>query len=389
MSLAAVRMGSLAVSLLLLGSAGSLRAQENPLDAPVPTKGGATAPALAGAKITVPDFVKPGARFLYEAGSSTENDDPQKPNSAGQGLTRFDVIAVTDTHVLLNVGTFLPALRGNGYSYGGNNSVAFGDFEIRSGAALWIPKEVLEAYVTSDLMKVQTGPFELNGRKYSAKTMTRITQESALRQVWDVGTGLKLSEESGTGKARRGGDLTGFNRKTNGYSLYQTFRQMKLPWLDAPAPDWVKELHSMQYEGTQTMHVQGGAPLSVPFTSTLEVQERGDSWVRFAMTMGMQQAQAVKTSVNSGSGSVGGYWIHPDALRRMKEGLVDEDAMLGTRLEYSVQDGPQGRLGVLKETGAAHVLVWGYSLEDGAMVYGRWDRPEASQTTELRLVGRK
>ncbi len=379
---------ALAVSLFLLGCA-ALRAQENPLEAPVPAKGGVAAPALAGAKIAVPDFVKPGARFVYEGGSSTENDDPQKANSAGVGLTRFDVVAVTDTHVLLSVGTFLTALQGSGHSYSGSSAGAFGDFEIRSGGALWIPKEVLEAYTTSDLMQVTTGPFELNGRKYSAKTMTRITPESALRQVWDIGTGLKLSEQSGTGKARRAGDLTGFNRKINGYSNYQMFRQMKLPWLDAPAPAWVKDLHSMEYEGSQTMYIQGGDPISVPFTSTLEVQERGDNWIRFAMTMSMQQGQPAKTSVNSGPGSVGCYWMHPDVLRRMKEGLIDEDQLLGTRLEYSQQDGPQGRLGVLKETGSAHVLIWGYSLKDGALVYGRWDRPEFQQTTELKLVDRK
>jgi len=35
------------------------------------------------------------------------------------------------------------------------------------------------------------------------------------------------------------------------------------------------------------------------------------------------------------------------------------------------------------------VLIWGYSLKDGALVYGRWDRPEFQQTTELKLVDRK
>lgn len=379
---------------LLLGACcAPAMAQENPLEAPTPKKGAAVANPLigrvAGAKIVVPDFVKPGARFVYESGSSTENDDPNKVNSAGVGLTRFDVIAVTDTHVLLQQGTFLQSMRGDGHSYGGSAHIAFGDFEIKSGAALWIPKEVLDAYVTAEPTQVNSGPYELNGRTYDVKTLTRITKESAMRQTWDRGTGLKLTEQTGVGQPRRAGDLTGFNRKITGTTVYQTFRQMKLPWLDAAPPAWVKDLQSLHYEGKTTMHLPGSEPLSLPFSSRMEVAERGENWVRFTLTMNMGQGQPTKSSLNSGPGSIGGYWLHPDVLRKMRAGVLDQDEMLGTRLEYSVQNGPQGRLGVLTETGSAHRLLWGYSLEDGALVYSRWEQPEINQTIEVTLAERK
>jgi hypothetical protein len=370
----------------------STGAQDNPLEAPARKQGApGTKPAagVVGAKITVPDFVKPGARFLYEGGSSTENDDPNKPNSAGVGLTRFDVVAVTETHVLLQQGTFLQSTFGGGYTYGGSAWFSFGDFEIKSGGALWIPKEILDAYATAEPLKVITGPYELNGRTYDTKTLTRITPESAMRQTWDRGTGLKLTEQTGVGKPRREGDPSGFNRKITSTSIYQTYRQMKLPWLDAPAPAWVGEMNSLRYEGRTTMQLPGSAPLSVPFTSQLTVKHRGPSWVQFELKMTMQYGQPSTSIIHSGPGSIGGYWIHPDALRKMKAGVVDEDEMLGTRLEYSVQDGPKGRLGILTESGRAHRLLWGYNLEDGTLVYSRWEQPELNQTIEVELADRQ
>lgn len=366
--------------------------QDNPLEAPIRKPGAAGAkPAAgaAGAKITVPDFVKPGARFLYEGGSSTENDDPSKPNSAGVGLTRFDVVAVTETHVLLQQGTFLQSMLGDGYTYGGSSSFAFGDFDIKSGGALWIPKDVLDAYATAEPLQVVTGPYELNGRTYDTKTLTRITPESAMRQTWDRGTGLKLVEQTGVGRPRREGDPTGFHRKITSTSVYQTYRQMNLPWLDAPAPAWVETVQSLRYEGRTTMQLPGSEPISVPFTSRLEVKQRGARWVQFELTMTMQYGQPSKSIVNSGPGSIGGYWMHPDVLRKTKAGVIDQDEMLGTRLEYSVQDGPKGRLGVLTESGRAHRLLWGYNLEDGSLVYSRWEQPELNQTIEVDLAGRQ
>lgn len=381
--------------LLLAAGSGSAFAQQNPLEAPVPKKGaggGAAAPVgrpAAGGKVYVPDFIKPGARFLYEGGSSTENDDPNKLNSAGVGLTRYDVVAVSDTHVMLQVGTFLDAMNGGGQKYGGSTHLAFGAFEVDSGGALWIPKQVLEAYVTADPLQVVNGPYEQNGRTYDTRTLTRITKESAMRQIWDRGTGLKLSEQTGVGQPRRAGDPTGFNRKITATSVYQTFRQLKLPWLDAAPPAWVKDVQALQYAGTQTMHLPGSQPISIAFSSAMDVQARGADWIRFALTVTVQGNQPSKSVVFSGPGSTGGYWLAPEVLRKMKPGVVDEDEMLGTRLEYAVQDGPQGRLGVLIETGHAHRLIWGYSLDDGVLTYSRWEQPELNQTTEVTLEGRR
>lgn len=365
-------------------------AQENPLEAPIPKAGagGVTAPAAANAKIVVPDFIKPGARLIYESGSSTENDDPNKPNSAGVGLSRFDIVAVTDTQVLLSIGTFLQAQNGNGHNFAGGSSSAFGAFDITSGGALWIPKDVLESFTTAPPLEVNSGPFELAGRKYDTKTLTRITKESAMRQVFDRGTGLKLSEQTGVGNPRRAGDLTGFNRKISGYSLYQTYRVKKLPWLDAAPPAWVAKLKAMNYRGSQTLQLPGSAPISVPFEISIEVKARGERHVEFAQTMRMQGSQPSRTVAYVGPGSIGGNWMNVAVLRAMEPGLIDQDELLGTRLEYSQQDGSKGRLGVLIENGNAHRLVWGYSLEDGALVYSRWDQPELNQTIEIELVDR-
>lgn len=375
---------------ILLTGVSAATAQQNPLEAPIPKRGegGVTAPAAADARIVVPDFIKPGVRLIYEGGSSTENDDPSKPNSAGVGLTRFDVVAVTDTQVLVSVGTFLQAQGGNGYTFGGSSSLAIGDFEIRSGGALWIPTDVLEAFTTAAPLEVTTGPFELAGRRYDTKTLTRITPQSAMRQVFDRGTGLKLSEQSGVGNPRRAGDLTGFNRKITSYSIYQTYRVKKLPWLEAAPPAWVAGLGSMSYRGSQTLQMPGSAPISVPFEISLRVNARGERHVEFAQTIRMQGAQPTETVAYVGSGSTGGNWMNVDVLRKMEPGLVDQDELLGTRLEYSQQEGPKGRLGVLVETGSAHRLVWGYSLEDGALVYSRWDQPEFHQAIEVELVER-
>ena len=137
------------------------------------------------------------------------------------------------------------------------------------------------------------------------------------------------------------------------------------------------------------MHLPGSQPISIPFSSVLDVQARGANWIRFAQTLTVQGNQPNRSVLFSGPGSTGGYWMAPEVLRKMEAGVVDEDEMLGTRLEYSVQDGPQGRLGVLIETGNAHRMIWGYSLEDGVLTYSRWEQPRTNQTTEVTLEGRR
>lgn len=210
-----------------------------------------------------------------------------------------------------------------------------------------------------------------------------------MRQMFDLGTGLKLSEQSGVGQPRRAGDPTGFNRKISGYSLYQNYRQRDLPWLDAAPPAWVATVRTLHYRGSQTLSLPGSQPLSVPFTSTLEVQQRGADWVQFAMTVTFAQGTPSKSIVSNGPGGTGSYWMNQQVLRDLEDGVVDEDEMLGTQLTFAHQDSPMGRLGVLTETGRAHRLVWSYRLDDGALVYSRWDQPEVNTTIEVTLADRQ
>ncbi len=338
-------------------------------------------------KLFVPDYIKPGVRLVYSSGSSQEMDDPTKPVSAGTGLTRWDVIAVTDTHVLMVQSTYLD--RPAGRVYMASNVVAVNAMQVIGGTSLWTSPEAMEAMRTRGDLQVAEGPMEIDGVTYDAVTFTKIDTQTAMRQFFDKGTGLKLAEQLGQGPPQRGGDPTGFNRKINSQMQFQTYREIELPWLGAKDPEWAQKVTAMHYRGGQTMTQPNGPPLTLPFTYSVRFDQRGDGWALGKATIQFQGQSPSTTPTLTGRARVGAYWMSPAALAEMKPGIIDRDESLGSTLSYGVHEGNMGRLGVLTDEGPGYRMVYGYDLNDGALMYAMQHNAEMNLTLEMGLAGRE
>jgi hypothetical protein len=381
----------------------SALAQTNPLEVDKPSgAGGSTGapttppetgpggllndPGAQVAKLYVPDWIKPGVRLVYTSGSSQESSDPTKPPSAAVGWTRFDVVAVTDTHVLMVQSSYLDRGAG-GPTYAASSPLRVNAMEVIGGAALWTSPEAMEAMRTHPEFTVLEGPMQINGNTYETISYTRMTADMASRKIFDKGTGLKLAEQLGSGPSQRTGDPTGFHRQVNSQMQFQTFRQVPLPWLEGAAPEWSKTATTMRYQGSQTLTQVNGPPISLPFTFDVKFSERGDQWAVGTATMQMQGQQAQSQPIITGVGRVGAYWMSPESLASMRPGALDQDPALGITLGYDVQDTGLGRLGLIVEKGPGYQLVWGYRMSDGALVYANNFNQELNLTIEVTLLG--
>lgn len=356
----------------------------NPLAPANPLTGGAGAE-----KVFVPEFIKPGARFVYEGGSASQPDF-NKPASAGVGLTRFEVIAVSDTKVILRVANYLRAMNGNGHTLSGSSALAVDAFTVKSGGAIWIDKNILMSYANDGQTKIVDAPWPIAGRNYEARSVTTLGNDSASRFVWDRGTGLLLANQICSG-ALRPGAQDPFMRQNTSNMSFRSYRQVDVPWANAPFPDWATKVRKLSYRGQQTLIGGVGPSITTPFRNTVEFTERGDNWAIATSTMEYPQQPPAKTPTAVGPASIGGYWMNPQALGKMQPGVIDQDEAIGCTTSYQITQTPMGRFGVLTEANAAgtYRVNWAYDLNDGALVYASMEMNELNMKLELMLEGRE
>ena len=372
----------------VMALSGSANAQENPINAPPPqadaAKKAVENPLL---KLVIPAYVKPGMRFVFNGSSVSMK-------GTGEGPMRYDVVAVTDSRVLMNSVNYVK------YGFDGKIGVSSSaGVDVRSGVpgtnsigSIWVSKEALAAMAADNTMTVAYEKWPINGRSYDAVILVKQIQDSAQRTIYDRETGLLLGMQLATGKMRQDNDLNIFNRENSSILSYQTARQLDLPWFKADAPKWTKTVKRMKYQGQSRLSGGGVAQDIVTAQSkTAEITDRGDDWAIIKSTSESQGVTIAKDTLSNGPATIGGYWINPDALNKMKQGVVDEDPTLHSVLTFQIQEGAVGKLGVLVETNAdrSYQLVWGYSLDDGALMYSMVQDSSMQTTTEFKLVGRE
>jgi hypothetical protein len=111
-------------------------------------------------------------------------------------------------------------------------------------------------------------------------------------------------------------------------------RQLSQPWVNAPMPEWTRQLHGLSYRGQTAVQFPGSAPGGQALTQDLEVERRGGDWLLFH-SRGQAQGQmmASESKLVSGPGCLLPYIIPPAALARLRPGQeLDRDPHTG----YSV-----------------------------------------------------
>lgn len=355
-----------------------------------PGQAGADAPPVNLQKVFVPDFVKPGASFFYNEGSGsfTPNQNPNMPmNSGAVGITRYDVLAVTDSEVLLKRVMYLQ--RGNNLTYATSGDLAIDQMKVVGGATFWTDMRVVDGFKPDKDLTITHGPFPLNGVKYECTTVERITRDASARQFWDRGTGLLLASQLATGRVL-GQDL--FNRDNTSSQQFISYRPAVMPWVDDPQPEWSRTVRKMVYEGANTMHQVNGPPIPIRYRATNDFLEHNDGWAKLNVTVEMEWQQPATSPAIASNLLFGNWWISPDALKRMQPGELWRNDATRSTVTYDVSPGPNGQqLGYISEVGENNffVLRYGYDLNDGALVhFFKLDR-ELNTTTESVLVGRE
>lgn len=388
---------------LLLGPASVALAQDMPAPQPMPQAppvmptgpGVPPAPAVVGAeeKLTLPDFVRPGARLIYKMSSVIEPEDQQLQTTATAGTVVLDVVAVTPTRVYVSSGNYSEDPDGS-LRYGAGATSVLRSSDVVGSNAYWMPKDVLAKFTTSGPLTVEPLSFQKDGKTFTSTSLTHRGNESIRRTVWDGESGVLLSLQQATGKPLRAvrgqANVSEFQRQNNSMMQFVSSRMRALPWFNAQPPEWARTVRRMQYQGGYTMSMQGMAPMTIPVRRTVEITDRGDGWAAGKATDQYQNVpQASESAFVCGPASCDGYWIAPQALAALQPGVLDQEPAVGSTMTYEVKDGPMGRAGVFTETNAAgsYRLQRAYRLQDGALVYSSLVDAKQGRTTEFSLAG--
>ncbi|MCC5786265.1 MAG: hypothetical protein JJU33_06160 [Phycisphaerales bacterium] len=352
-------------------------------------------PQTPGEKLNTPEWVKPGLRVVYFATSSIEgpaNARPGEPGaagSAGMGPTVVDVLAVTDRFVMTSAASLARIGMGEQLMYAGGGTQFITAMSTLGGDAFFTPPEVLKELQSGSGIEVQRGPMEFNNQTVQAVTVTVRTQDAVSRRTYDAESGLLLMSQSASGPLRRGEQHNEFNRQSRESSQFMGLRMVEGPWTEAAWPAWADTVREMRYEG-QMIYSAAGFTQAYPARSTLRISERGEGWAKGSTEMRVDiQGMPENTSraeTGMARGMLAGYWMSPQALRQMNQGVIDRDPHTGTITRYQ-RSGAHGVL-TLETTGRSRITNY-FNLETGALDSLRIEQPELNQTIELRLTNRR
>lgn len=311
---------------------------------------------------------------------------------SGHGYTEVNVALLTGAVAVLEVRSY--GLRGPNsapviFTEGGAVGLpgAGGDF--------WMNPDVLRRLGTgnSSTLKILRGPYEINGRQYSAVWI----DSGGATWVYDVNTGILLhSSTAGQGASIQGPLAQGDTRQGATLIAQNTLvgvRTTKLPWAFAAAPDWVARITVLRYQGTVALHVPGSPAFPTPVSATFEREAGGANWARYRQLIMQGGAGGPTTSAQTemafGPALLDGLWIAPNALAGLRSGqILDTDPV--THVTASVaRIGPisQGHVGVIiSESSTGEVIEHVYDASTGMLVVAHtWDRVLNAET-QLKLV---
>mgnify|MGYP000989550543 CR=1 FL=1 len=337
------------------------------------------------AGLDLPAQIVTGSRLIYEAGSATQADF-NTAASAGVGLTRYEVVAVTPAKVLLRAGSFLN--DGRGYSFGGGSFVVVDALAMKTGASIWIDPTTLAGFTTDSKTTVTDFGWPAAGQEWKARSITHLSPDSASRQVFDSSSGLLLAQQLASGQ-QRPGTTDPFMRQNTSSLAFVGQRAVELPWAGGTDPAWTRTVRRLVYQGQQGLAGGYGPSISTPLRHRVEITERGEGWALGTLTVETQGQPATQLPTGSGPGGLGAWWVDPAKMAALPPGVIDRDPTLGTTLSFERSAGPQGPVGIVRESGSSHLLTWVYDLQDGALVYASFEQTSFGMKTELSLSARE
>ena len=355
----------------------------------------------AARQATAPPVIKPGTRLTYFGMTASipgsykqlvQDDnghwvdkktghrygEQDIPSASGAGYNVIQIGCVADGIAQLSTKLYTLDTSSNRYIF----SVS-GGLVGHAGctADYWIHPDVLKQVqqMNTPDVKILRMPYTVSGKTYNAIRFQTENSSGYNARVYDLETGLMIyygSRAQGApvytppvGGSGMAGVGQGSTQLVSGWIA--EIKQIDIPWKDAEPPHWVGRINQLSYSGMQTTVVPAaGSRLDRPMSATLTPKARGRDWMRFTnhaviqSIQGMPPEQAQQEGA-SGSASIGGIWISPQALRNLRtQQIIERHDLVGTTTIVSSAGG--GYI-TLTETGPLHRLDWTYETTTGML----------------------
>jgi hypothetical protein len=353
----------------------------------------------AAAKADAPAIIKPGTRLIYfgmtasipgQYGKLVQDDEGEwidkntgtkyrEEKITGSGAAAYNVLQVG------YIGGGIAQLSGKVYTLDtATKKCTLGATTGLVGHAgcaadYWINPDVLKQVkeVNADGVRILRMPYTVGGKTYKAIRFQRDDISGYQAKVYDLETGLLIYHGSRVqGPSVLTPPVGGMAGMGEGSSQVITgwlveVRDIDVPWKNAPMPKWVGEFKQFTFRGVQTSVVAvANTRLNRNMTVTLTPKARGTGWLRFINKSviesypGMPPEQAQQDGA-CGSASIGGLWIPPEELLKLRQGqLIERNDLVGTTITVTQTSADSV---TLSETGPSHSINCTYSTKTGIM----------------------
>lgn len=419
----------LAVALLMLALLLAPNAQGQP--GPVPTQ----------AQQTVPDWVVPGARITqYGASSQHTKRNRTRDNSwreederarqrdideglpmdeverrarqreegrasdrrlyntgtGGYGFTQYDIVAVTEAGVLMELRTYGVPLAGDqSPQLGVGTAVLLVDHA--TGDGLWLLPDAIEAMEESDGsdggLVVYKAPYSIGEHRFDAVALVNASGDTTIRRVYDRATGMQLYQSQVTDTA----DL-----RSHVYSEMSGYRVAELPWIGGRFSQQVQGFTKLVFQGAMVYTVeqlQSGSErlpetrieMGVEFAISAATDELIDAEMAVEIDAPNGQRESNQKRELLSPNSRLGLYIEPGVLARLEDGQVlDQDPAIGYTIRVTDVYQVDGvTLVEITEAGRnnSYTVVSTYDARFGLQVAYVSRHPALNRRIEMNLTG--
>ncbi|MBN1973729.1 MAG: hypothetical protein JW787_08830 [Sedimentisphaerales bacterium] len=355
----------------------------------------------AAAEADAPPIIKPGTRLIYfgmtasipgaygklvqdDNGNWIDKNTGQKYREeqiTGNGAAAYNVIQVGF------IGNKIAQLSNKIYTldittrkcmYGTSDGIVT---HAGCAADYWIHPNVLRDVkeVNADGMRILRMPYTVAGKTYKAIRFQRDDISGYQARVYDLETGLLIFYAlrvqgpsvitPPSGLFNTPGTGEGSTQISTGWIV--EIKDIDVPWKAAPMPKWVSEFKQLSFRGVQTSIVAAAnTKLNRNMVVTLTPKARGTGWLRFRNDAvidslpGMPPEKAQQEG-SCGSASIGGLWISPEELVKLRpQQLIERNELVGTTTTVT-QAGADSV--TLSETGPLHKISCTYNTKTGIL----------------------
>jgi hypothetical protein len=394
--------------------------------APAPA-GGETAPAPSARPVSgnplVPEWVRPGLRLTYdlltgsvsgsvngyvldEDGNLTDRSgnrySTERQGHSSHGLVEAtvagmdaQVVALAQPFYLLMPGETAPLLKSHMDMLATVDTG--GDFWMHpQKQALVVREHPWTGAARPGQMMARTRTWRSGNQSWTATAIISLGDTGRTFWVYDQATGrlLYLSRIS-----RSAPDIRDPSQSLPDSVSYATFlrfvgaRQLDLPWLDSPMPEWARQVQALSYQGRMSVQFPGAAPGGgTALSQQMEVAKRGGNWLLFqsrSQTQGLPSASGSKSV--TGPGCLPPVIIPPAALSRLRPGQeIDRDSHTGFTVRVTAAD---AQTVSLESDGPRQSFMFVFDRAQGVLIHSlSRERSPGTNTVvvhEMQLAGKR